>query len=246
VNLLVDLGNARIKWAQSAQGHWRTAAHVMANEPVSTMLDRLWSAVPPPELVVLCNVAGAARLQGLENWVERHWSLRPYVVRPQKEMLGVRNGYRDPASLGADRWVALIAARHLMSGPVCIVDCGTAVTLDALSAEGVFLGGVIFPGLGLLRVSLAQATDGISEILGDDTLCLARSTADAVAAGSIFGLAGAVERVLEEYRKLLGDAMQVVGTGADAAAVLPRVRATARQVPDLVLRGLALIADEVA
>jgi len=244
VNLLIDLGNARIKWAQSAPGCWRTAAHVMGNEPVGPMLERLWSDLSVPAKVVLCNVAGAKRLQDLENWLDQRWSLRPYVVSPAKELLGVRNGYG--AGLGADRWAALVAARHLMPGPVCIVDCGTTVTLDALSGEGDFLGGVIFPGLRLLRVSLTQATAGIRETAGDDSACPGRSTADAVAAGSMFGLAGAVERVLEEYRKLLSDAMQVVGTGADASLVLARVRADVRQIPDLVLQGLALIADEVA
>ncbi len=158
----------------------------------------------------------------------------------------MRNHYHDPAALGADRWAALIAAHHLTAGPVCVIDCGTAVTIDALSADGDFLGGVILPGLRLLRTSLVQGTRSIRATDGDAATCLARSTADAVAAGTLFGLAGAVERVLAEHRQALGSEMSALITGADAGLVLSKLRAEApvAEVSDLVLRGLALIAEK--
>lgn len=245
MNLLVDLGNSRIKWAQSGPGLWRTAANLMPSQAIGTMLDRLWADLSAPEKVVVSSVTNVERLEDLQQWLKQRWSLRAHVVRAEKELLGVKNNYHDPTSLGADRWVALIAARRLTSRPVCIVDCGTAVTIDALSTSGDFLGGVIFPGLRLLRVSLTQATEGVHETYGDDTSCFGRSTAECVAAGSGFGLAGAIERVVWEYREQLGEAIEVLVTGADAPALLPRVRVAAKEIPDLVLRGLALIADEV-
>jgi pantothenate kinase type III len=94
---------------------------------------------------------------------------------------------------------------------------------------------------------LVGATQEIREINGDDTTCLGLSTADAVTGGSAFGLAGALERILTEQAKQLGKGFQVLVTGGDAVRVLPRlqVEAPVEHVPDLVLRGLALIAEEV-
>jgi type III pantothenate kinase len=245
MNLLVDVGNSRLKWARAGTELWETAAAPLGDEVEDSVLDRLWLAMPAPQRVVVASVNEDWTSRVLDSWLRERWSLRAHVVRPQRELLGVRNHYRDPATLGADRWVALIAAHHLTAGPVCVIDCGTAVTIDALSADGDFLGGVILPGLHLLRASLVQGTKSIRTGDGDATTCLARSTADAVAAGTLFGLAGAVERVLAEHRQALGSEMSTLITGAEAGVVLPRLRAGGpiAEIPDLVLRGLAMIAE---
>lgn len=251
MNLLVDLGNARIKWARTQTGGWQAAAAFLHGTPHGTPLDKLfdnlWAGMQVPQKVVVACVASPKILQALDGWLLQHWSLHAHVVKAQRELLGVKNHYREPATLGADRWAALIAAHRMSKGPLSVVDCGTAVTIDALSAQGDFLGGVIVPGLRLLRSSLVGATQEIREINGDGTTCLGRSTADAVTGGSVFGLAGAIERILTEHANHLGEGMQVLLTGGDAALVLSRLRLAmpVEHVPDLVLRGLALIAEEV-
>lgn len=246
MNLLVDVGNSRLKWAQAGAKLWETAAAPLGDQSENSMLDRLWLAMPTPQRVVVASVNEDWTSRVLDSWLRERWSLRAHVVRPQRELLGVRNHYHDPTTLGADRWVALLAAHRLTAGPVCVIDCGTAVTIDALSAEGDFLGGVILPGLHLLRTSLVQGTKSIRTSDGDAATCLALSTADAVAAGTLFGLAGAVERVLAEHREALGSEMSTLITGADASLVLSRLHAggPVAELPDLVLRGLALIAEE--
>lgn len=247
MNLLVDLGNARIKWARAQPGSWQTGAAFLHGTPLNVLFDNLWTDMQVPQKVAVVCVANPKISQALDRWLLQHWSLHAHVVKAQRELLGVRNHYREPATLGADRWVALIAAHRMSKGPLSVVDCGTAVTIDALSAQGDFLGGVIVPGLRLLRSSLVDATQEIREIDGDDTTCLGRSTADAVTGGSVFGLAGAIERILTEHAHQLGEGVQVLLTGGDAAVMLPRLRVAApvEHVPDLVLRGLALIAEEV-
>jgi type III pantothenate kinase len=247
MNLLVDLGNARIKWARAQTGSWQVAAALLQDKPLDELFDNLWADVPVPQKVVVACVANPRILQAMDRWLSRHWSLQAHVVKAQRELLGVKNHYREPATLGADRWVALIAAHRMSKRPLSVVDCGTAVTIDAVSAQGDFLGGVILPGLQLLRSSLVGATQEIRETSGDDTTCLGLSTADAVAGGSAFGLAGAIERIVTEQAKQLGEGARVLLTGGDAARILPglRVEAPVEHVPDLVLRGLALIAEEV-
>lgn len=241
MDLLIDLGNSRVKWACSAPGVWETGAALLPANDLQGFLDGVWAPLSTPQRVVAASVVNAVRYQELEHWVGARWSLAVERVSGQRELLGVKNHYRDPASLGADRWAALIAARHMTTQSAGVVSCGTAVTVDALSREGEFLGGVIFPGLRTLRLSLAQATDGVRATTGNDGSCFARSTGDGVAAGTLFGLVGAIERVLAEHRTRLG-ALEVILTGADAPLVAARTELTVSEVPDLVLRGLALIA----
>jgi type III pantothenate kinase len=242
LNLLIDLGNSRLKWTQQALGVWRVEAAVLEDD-MAALLDRAWRDMAAPKKVVVCSVSSASRAQALVQWVQARWSIAPQMVGAQAEQLGVKNFYRQPAQLGADRWAALIGARVLTNSAACVVDCGTAVTVDALSAEGVFLGGVIFPGLRLLRQSLAQGTAGIAE---DESLavdCLSRSTADGVAAGTLRGLTGAVDRLIDEHRRQLGATTQVFLTGGDAPALAARLHTAHTMAPDLVLQGLARIAE---
>lgn len=245
MNLLIDLGNSRLKWAQHAPGVWHADAALIAEEDIASLLDRTWGKISVPRKIVLCSVSRAQTLRAVEEWMLRHWSIKPQVIKAQEEQLGVKNGYRKPETLGADRWAALIGARGLTSAAACVVDCGTAVTVDALSARGEFLGGVIFPGLYLLRASLIRGTAGIDSqaATGNADDYPARSTADGIAAGSLLGLAGAVERLIHEYRQTLGEAMQIFLTGGDAPQIAARLRMPVTLEPDLVLKGLARIAD---
>lgn len=245
MNLLVDLGNTRMKWVWSDPDEWRPAARLREGLSTETLLDEVWSGLVSPSKVVVASVASAEALQALQRWIANHWSAHVHVVRSQAELLGVKNGYHRPETLGADRWAALIATRRLVSGAACIVDCGTALTMDALASDGSFLGGVIFPGLGVLRTSLVQTASGIPDKSGNGADCIARSTEDAVAAGTQFGLVGAIERILNEYRARLGPRMKILLTGNDAPAVLSKLAQPAEEIPDLVLRGLAIIAEEV-
>lgn len=245
MKLLVDLGNSRLKWAWAAASQWTpggSEAHPGAD--LAVLLDSVWGVHPAPRQVVLASVAAAARTQELIDWLQRRWALMPHVVRAQAALLGVQNRYEDPSRLGADRWAALIAARALTPHAACVVDCGTAVTLDALSANGDFLGGVIMPGLRLAPQCLLGHTQ-LREIDGEDMHCFARNTGDGVAAGTLFGLAGGIDRIIEELSSALGATARVIVTGGDASRIVPRLRHPVIEAPDLVLKGLALIGETV-
>ncbi|GAB4512738.1 MAG: hypothetical protein Tsb0026_16870 [Sulfuricaulis sp.] len=246
MNLLIDLGNSRLKWAQHAAGLWHTDAALLDSEKnIGSLFDKAWGKIAKPQRVIVCSVSSPERLNALEQWTRTRWSITVHIVRPQVEQLGVKNLYRRPEQLGADRWVALIGARGLTDSAACVVDAGTAVTVEALSARGEFLGGAIFPGLHLLRDSLAHGTEAIGSAEGNAADCLARSTADGVAAGTLFGLAGAVERLIDEHRRSLGEPMEIFITGGDAPALAAHLRVKMTPVPDLVLKGLARIADSL-
>jgi type III pantothenate kinase len=242
MKLLVDCGNTRLKWAES-DGGWRTGAALHRDTEFAPLLDEHWRPLPVPRRVLVSCVADAARRVAMADWTQRHWGVSAQFNEAQARQLDVTNLYQEPSRLGADRWAALLGARGMTKAPVCIVDCGTAVTVDALSAAGEFLGGVIFPGLALLRASLTHGTAGIRDSEGERADVMARTTADAVAAGTLLGLAGAIDGLVEAHRRALGDGMQVLLTGGDAPRLAAQLHTAHSYVPDLVLRGLERVAE---
>ncbi len=248
MNLLVDLGNSRFKWALAAAGVWRSGV-LGYDADLHSALEREWTGLAQPRRVVAASVGGSERAQVLSAWVRDRWSLPVHFLEAARNQLGVTNTYDEPASLGSDRWAALIAAHHLGANPACIVDCGTAVTVDALAADGVFIGGIILPGVTLMRDCLRTRSAGIRRVDGRDDNCLAHNTADGVSAGTVFGLAGAVARIVGEFRHTLGAEMRMIITGGDAPRVVAHLDGQPlppiTHEPKLVLKGLELVANSL-
>lgn len=243
MNLVFDLGNSRLKWAHADARLHAGGAIAYGNE-LESELDAAFAAQARPARVLAVSVAGTQRTQALARWVRTRWDRALETLSATSVQCGVTNSYREPGRLGADRWAALIAARARMTNAVCVVDCGTAVTVDALDASGVFRGGVILPGLALQHAALQHGTEGIRVTPDTAENCLARSTPAAVAAGVQFGLAGAVDRILDEQAVALGLTPAVLITGGDAAVLAPHLRHATTHAPDLVLEGVARIARE--
>lgn len=254
MKLLIDLGNSRFKWAFAKgenSNQWQTGSEAISGGGFDVMLNTLWSDVSVPDKVMMSSVISEKYTQQIVSWIQSRWQLSPYLAVSAAEQLGVINCYAKPETLGSDRWAALIGARALSKKPTVIVDCGSAVTIDALAADGRFIGGIIFPGLNLLRQSLAAGTKNISQVSGEtnvDTnvdMVPACNTADAVSAGTLHGLVGAIEHMLTHYRHELGKTMDIILTGGNAEVIRPRLSVKTRHEADLVLKGLALMADTV-
>jgi len=243
--LLIDVGNSRIKWAWRAPDLWHSESADLDGGDAIGPCARAWQSAGAPERVVLSSVLDEGRTGELVGWIEHRWPVAVRRVRSQARQLGVINGYRDPATLGSDRWAALIGARHVFHCSLCVVDCGSAVTVDALSSDGRHLGGVIFPGANLLRAALHAGTAGVRASDGRDDSCLGRATAAGVAAGARYGLCGAIERFVAEQRRVLGPDARVLLTGGDAPVVASCLGIETTLAPDLVLRGLEQIADSL-
>ncbi|MEO8631374.1 MAG: type III pantothenate kinase, partial [Betaproteobacteria bacterium] len=160
--LAIDAGNTRIKWG-IWDDEWATLDAVATTHVES--LGQVWHALPKLDVVIACSVAGAH----VRDWLEQWWGERGATLRwliSQREQCGVRNSYRDPQTLGADRWAAIIAAHHQVQGSALVVNAGTAVTVNALSSDGEFLGGLILPGLDLMAAALATGTARLPQTPG--------------------------------------------------------------------------------
>jgi type III pantothenate kinase len=234
---LFDAGNTRLKWAVVEDGLWR--------EQGSTDYADLSALEPVLEPGVGCYIASVARAQH-----EKQISalLAPYAITPiwltaEARFADVRNSYANPQQLGVDRWMGLIAARQRTRSATLVVSAGTAMTVDALSADGVFLGGVIVPGVTLMQQALRQGTAGVAEVSGS-WQAFPRTTADAVQSGIVAALCGAIQQQYARLAEVSGTTPHCFLTGGDADTLLPHLALSADPVPALVLEGIDWVARE--
>ncbi len=247
MQLLLDIGNTRIKWGVAADGRITPGAPFSSRpEGLEQNLSRAFASLPAPRRVIACNVAGDEVAAGIHRWLARRWSATLETVWPMAEGYGVKNAYPHPEKLGADRWISLIALRHHYALPACVADCGTAVTIDVLDKNGGHLGGVIVPGLALMRQILLEKTRGIREIGERYEELLGKDTASAVQSGTLQAVAGLIERVVSGCAVRLGDQPTLVVTGGDAGSLASRLGIPYHMAPDLILQGLLVIAEDAA
>lgn len=245
--LLVDIGNSRIKWAQGEKGKLKIGRPFATHLPnLTDRLDRLWSDLPVPVCVVASNVGGDVVRALMVDWIERRWGLGIHFVVPQSQAHGLINAYEEPTALGADRWVCLVAVRHSYPLPACIVDCGTAITIDVLDQSGRHLGGLIAPGLALMTRALANRAHGLRSVEGVYQGMLARNTAAAMLSGSRHAGVGLIERALRGVGDLLACKPDLLLTGGDADTIAAELSVPFTLVPDLVLQGLLTLAEDIS
>lgn len=240
--LELDCGNTLIKW-RLLRGRAGVAASgvVTGGESLLAALDAgRWR----PGAVRLVSVRGEQETSNLAALLANAYSVSVQCAAPAKELAGVRNGYMDYARLGLDRWLAVVGA-YAESGAACLVlDLGTAVTSDFVTADGAHLGGYICPGLPLMRERLCSHTQRIRydapDAVSHDLLSPGTSTAEAVERGGLLMLRGFVAGQIELARTLLGNDVSVFVTGGDARFVRDLLPATDSFRPDLVFAGLAI------
>jgi type III pantothenate kinase len=254
--LLADVGNSRIKLARLGEAAATGSAlptithrqdldsHSFHPENLERWLS---TAAPGPTVIVVASVseAAATRLEAAlaEISATRHRPIRQRRIGPADLPLEVR--LPAPERVGIDRLAGAAACRLLLpAGVACVViDCGTAATVDLVSADGAFLGGAILPGPSLMARALAEGTSRLPAVRGLGSALPpampGRTTEEAIAAGIGLGIQGAIARLEAEARTALGPRVVTVLTGGWRAAVRGCVTEPI-EVPDLVLAGVAL------
>jgi type III pantothenate kinase len=246
--LALDVGNTRLKWAlyEAPCAGARVLAHgVQFLENIEKLADGDWCALPQPRWVLGCVVAGDAVKRRVQEQLEL-WDVHPHWVVSTAAEAGVVNGYDHPARLGSDRWVAMIGARArlLVSGPprpCVVVMVGTAVTVEALDAEGHFLGGIILPGHGIMLRALESGTAGLHVPTGE-VRDFPTNTSDALTSGGTFAIAGAVQRMVENLKAHCGADPVVYMTGGAGWKMAPIMSTQVELVDSLIFDGLLEIA----
>ena len=172
---------------------------------------------------------------------ERYLGLEMLAVGP-----GVRTGmplrYENPREIGPDRLVNAVAGYELVDGPVVVVDFGTAVTFDVVSADGEYLGGIIFPGLEISLEALTERAAALPKIdLGQPRGLVGKTTIDAIRSGVVYGFAAMVDGMIGRLRDELGEETEAIATGGLAETIVPFCETIDDVDPLLTLTGLRLI-----
>lgn len=236
MKLLIDIGNTRLKWAVY-QGQDCMAQGAVAHGDIASLAEA-WQGWP-----ISAGWAASVASPELRAAVDAISPVPLVWVSAQRAAGGVSNHYRNVAEQGADRWLAVLAARSLVNGDVVVACAGTALTVEALSAEGDYLGGLILPGQQLMLQSLARGTAQLDRPAGEHR-AFPQGTEDAIASGVLDAQAGAIERMRARLAAHSGrPAAMVLLTGGDAARLLPHLAAPVRIVDNLVILGLLSMAS---
>jgi type III pantothenate kinase len=241
VILAIDAGNSRVKWALHDGQRYVRDGWVSTGE--LSGLDAAWREMPPVAIAVIANVAGEAVGEKIESLLARR-KINVHFVSGLRQQCGVASGYDDPAQLGPDRWAALIGARARYSGDCLVINVGTAMTVDALSSAGEFLGGIIVPGFELMHESLASRTARLSAERGQYSV-FPRNTRDAITTGALQALCGAVERMRQALIDAGNSEPTLIIGGGTAEKLVQALGRPVQHAERLVLDGLVRIAKEM-
>lgn len=246
MKLLVDLGNSRVKWAWLEGGVLAddgTAVH--GRRPLDGLPPVLQAARYRPEEILVASVAAPALASSLNHALQARFAVPIRLAATEESALGVRNGYVQPGQLGVDRWLAMLAAFAQRRTAVCVVDAGTAMTVDVVAADGAHQGGFIVPGLALMREVLLGRTGGIAPaaatlVAGPDARFLGRDTEGCISRGGLFAAACLVEGCMKALPAGGMEGAHLVLTGGDAGVLATALDRPAEIRPLLVLEGLAI------
>jgi type III pantothenate kinase len=245
--LTIDVGNTRLKWAlfeRFEPGAQPLQSGAVVHEEIDDLAANVWSGMPPPSAMLGCIVAGEAVKRRVEEQLEKAWHLSADWIVSGGRQCGLTNGYDYPNRLGADRWAAMIGARFKYgSKPIVVVMVGTAVTVEALTPEGLFLGGLILPGFGLMLEALENGTAGLRVYPGE-VLDFPTNTSDALMSGGANAIAGAVERMVGKLKHYCQETPIVTVTGGAAPKLTPSLSIEHNIDEQLIFDGLLCIAQE--
>lgn len=245
--LLIDIGNSRIKWAiYEDKKLIPAAARSHRGQALAGLLDTDFGNIESPDKVFISCVAGKTRREEINNWMNEHWQLQPHYLLSSRQAGGVVNAYHEPANLGSDRWAAMIAAFHDCGGPVCVVDAGTALTIDVVNENGIHQGGMILPGMYSTREILFSATDIPSASLNQSSTSinqlLGASTQECINLGMQHTIAALFTSLFTQLKQEFGIERCCMLTGGDAFELMSLLPVRAQLDEHLVLKGLAVLA----
>ncbi len=238
MNLLVDIGNSRLKWALEIQGKLQTTTALSCEkENFKQQLAQAWEALENIEIVAISSVSSTEIVKYLTRLATQLWGqVKVVIAKSQSFSAGVTNSYQQADKLGVDRWLCLLAAHYYYPKVGWVIDCGTAITIDYIDETGLHKGGLISAGLGLMKKSLFSNTQALMLISGEHEFSLANNTQAAIYSGTLAASIGLIEQALKMQNTDRG----ILLTGGDAEIIYTYLTQTATLDTDLVLKGLSV------
>lgn len=243
MNLLLDIGNSSVNWVVQEQDRFTSSGvfRYTKNNFEQDVRENLLFSEKPSEVWV-SNVAGNQVFNTLNDWIEEHWQIKCWQPRVSAQYKALKNSYGDTEQMGLDRWLAMVAAWEMKQTALCLVGCGTALTIDLIDVRGQHLGGYIIPGIELMQKTLVnntvQINTGIKNIPSID---YARDTQAAVNNGAFLAAVAMIDRVFEMFSDESNAEVKCIISGGMANSIQSLLNHPFEYEPNLVLMGLSIL-----
>jgi type III pantothenate kinase len=238
--LLIDRGNTRLKWQLRKSGAVEATGVDDNKIPISEVLNELTDVVLSG--IYVASVADVEFENECSAWAVDHAFPVPFFIKSVKEEYGVTNGYDNTEQLGVDRWLAMIAAHNKFDESLCVVDVGTALTIDFILKNGQHMGGFIVPGPQLQIQSLLKNTQKI-ELKGQlSNGVLGKNTREAVELGVINMLGAFIKQSVMDAKSRFSSPIKLVLTGGAATQIMPAIGIECSLEENLIFDGIAMVA----
>lgn len=251
--LTLDVGNTNVTIGvfegAEIRATWRIATDIerLPDEYAVTLLGLLRNEEIAPKSITRAIIASVVPDLGpiFEQLCRRYFKVEPIVVGTGTRT-GVRILYDNPREVGADRIVDVVAAMELYGpAPLIIVDCGTGMVFDAVSAEGDYLGGAIAPGIGIASEALFERAAKLYRVeLERPKTAIGKNTVAAIQSGTLWGYVGLVEGMVARFKRELGGSARVIATGGFAELLAKETQVFDVVDPNLTLAGLRILAEQ--
>lgn len=244
--LEIDVGNTRLKWRVLAADFDCLERGDSAGE--LAFLAELYDRFPAVKRARIACVARESVVDELDEAISALWGVPVWVAATKMTHAGLQVAYKDPTRLGVDRWLAMLAGYKKAEGAVCVVDCGSAITVDWVDSVGRHQGGYIVPGIEMQEKMLLKATGQIrlEQPVRESDLSWGCNTEEAVSFGVLRQVASFIDGIVTEL-SVSGDALTFFIAGGDAEALLSVMTASKKFecCPELVMDGLG-VADDLS
>ncbi|MCP5245279.1 MAG: type III pantothenate kinase [Burkholderiales bacterium] len=242
--LAVDSGNSFLKWSYFINNQ-RIFYNKIHNQDIENLPEE-WDSLKQPDVIIVAHVASNTIYNKLSSFFDI-WNTRPIWVTATSGQCGVTNNYENPGQLGSDRWAALIAAWNKYHESCLVINVGTAMTVDALSNQGVFLGGIIVPSSYILLNSIQSNTQ--IDLCHKDNYryeVFPINTVNAIYSGVIHSCVGSIERIMRLFNLQQGYAVKnCIVSGGGVADLLPYIDFNHTVIDNVVLDGLLILAKDI-
>ena len=246
MKLLMDFGNSRCKFAMQENKSINKIESISYSDTdrlyvIKSLLDKINNL----KQVIICSVLDSQINLQLERLLADYKIEQYYFLDADTESFGITLDHYNAKQLGADRLAAMIGAQEKFKGTKCIIDCGTAITIDVLDSNSKHLGGVILPDVHSMQNSLLLDTNIKlnKETVGFNVF--ARSTQEAIHTGCLSAVVGGIQYVINEMQTKIGLFDKIILTGGNARSLLPMLSSDAVLEPTLVLDGLMIISRKL-
>lgn len=242
MKLLLDIGNSSVNWAMEEDLRFiNEGAFSYQKDSIEHSLQENLLSIQKPAEVLLANVAGQDVFNCLDNWVSKHWQQQLWQPRVSAQLKGLKNSYSDTQQLGLDRWLAMLAAWDKYQTALCIVDCGSALTIDSIDKDGNHMGGYIIPGIELMQQTLIMNTARIKVSIDKfASLEHAKNTQAAINNGAFLATVSMIDRVVNNMSNELRTTPECIISGGMAKLINPLLKKPFKHEPNLVLNGLLI------